>query len=310
MEIFFYCNWINNKDWLIEIKKKFKGWKILTLKDNPDLSKIKIAIVWQLPNQYYKKMKNIKLIFSLGAGVDHILNQNAYNGVTVIRLKNKFMAERMANHVLSQVLIYQLHLKKYYNAQRKSKWINEIEPIDNNKLTIGVLGLGYLGSAVGKKLHQLKYNVIGFKKSKPSKKYPYSIYHKYNDLKKFINKSDIIVNILPLTNQTRKIINKNFLKQMKKNSLIINVGRGSTIQESHLINHLNDNKNFYAFLDVFEKEPLSKKNLLWNMPNVLVTPHVASLTPIRSSVEDMYKNLKQYSKNRKLLTDVNIKKGY
>ena len=97
---------------------------------------------------------------------------------------------------------------------------------------------------------------------------------------------------------------------MKKNSLIINVGRGSTIHESHLINHLNNNKNFYAFLDVFEKEPLSKNNLLWNMPNVLVTPHVASLTPVKSSVEDMYKNLKKYSKNKKLFSDVNLKKGY
>ena len=87
MTILFYCNWNNKDEWLKKIKKKFKNEKIFTLKDKPDLSKIKIAIIWNLPDEVYQKLNNLKLLFSLGAGVDHILHLPSYNQVPIIRLR-------------------------------------------------------------------------------------------------------------------------------------------------------------------------------------------------------------------------------
>ena len=113
MHILFYCPWHDKHKWLKLIKKKFKKYKIVTLNENLDFAKIDYAIIWELPNEIYKKLYKLKLIFSLGAGVDHIINLSSYNKIPIIRLKNKFMAERMSNHVISQILEFQLNLKDF-----------------------------------------------------------------------------------------------------------------------------------------------------------------------------------------------------
>ena len=104
MSILFHCPWHNNKEWLEVIKKQFKNKKIYILKDKPDLSKIECAIIWNISNHTLSKMSNVKILFSLGAGVDHITELKSYRGQPIIRLKDPFMAERMTNHILSQIL--------------------------------------------------------------------------------------------------------------------------------------------------------------------------------------------------------------
>ena len=99
MSIFFYCSWHNSKEWLKIIKKYFKNSKIYTLKDRPDFSKIEYAIIWNVSNTVLKKMQNVKVLFSMGAGIDHIIDLKSYRGQPIIRLKDTFMAERMTNHI-------------------------------------------------------------------------------------------------------------------------------------------------------------------------------------------------------------------
>ena len=105
--------------------------------------------------------------------------------------------------------------------------------------------------------------------------YLFPVYYLKKDLKKFITNSDIIVSILPSTHNTKYFINKIFLNLMKKNALLISVGRGSILNEKDLISHIKNNENFFASLDVFEKEPLMKSSPLWQMKNVIITPHTA-----------------------------------
>ena len=310
MSIFFYSPWPNNTDWLKKIKKKFKGYKIYTLNDNPDFKKIKYALVWDIKDNILSKMPNIKAFFSLGAGVDHILKLNNYNGQPIIRIKDPLMGERMSNYVFSQILNYQLSLNLFRNAQLKKKWLGEKEPALNKNITIGILGIGFLGLYVGKQLNNIGYKVIGFKNSKPKIKYPFSVLYQKKDLKKFLNQSNIVVSILPATPKTKYFINKTFLKKMKKNALLINVGRGSTLNEKVLIQHLKQNKNFHASLDVFEHEPLIRKSILWNLQNVNITSHSASVTYLDSAIDYIYNKIKKHSKTGKIKSDVVLKKGY
>ena len=310
MSIFFYCNWHDRDQWLKEIKKKFKKKTIVTLKDKPDFSKIEYAVIWELPNEVYKKLTNLKLIFSMGAGVDHILNLPNYNNVPIVRLKDINMAERMSNHIISQILQYQLNLRTYMESQTKQVWKDFKIPSLNSDLMIGILGVGFLGLYVGKTLHRLGYNIQGYKYSKPIKKYPFSVFYQKKDLKKFIKKSDILVSVLPATPKTYNFINKDFLESMQRKTLLINVGRGLSINERDLINHLKNNKFFFASLDVFKTEPLPIKNPLWHLPNVTITPHVASLTGINSAINHMYKKYLESQKNKRFKNDVNLKKGY
>ena len=234
MNIFFYATYSNQHEFLNTLIKKFKNDKIFTINDNIDLSKIDVAMVWNLPSNIFKKMINLKAIFSIGAGVDHILKLPDIRNLPIIRVKDPTMRIRMYNHVLSQILIFQLKLKIYDEAQRKKIWVNEIYTPLNNELTIGIMGLGYIGNYVALQIKKLGYNVIGFKRNNLTKNTTFEIFDK-SCLKEFIKNSDIIVSILPDTKQTKNFINTNFLKKMKDSSLLINIGRGSAVNELDLI---------------------------------------------------------------------------
>ena len=309
MNIFFYATYSNHKEFLNTLKKKFRNDKIYTVNDNVDLSKIDVALVWNLPDKIFKKLINLKAIFSIGAGVDHVLKLSNVNNLPIVRVKDPTMRIRMYNHVLSQILIFQLKLKIYDEAQRKKTWLNERYTPLNNEITVGIIGLGYIGNFVALKIKKLGYEVIGFKRKKPTKPVSFTIYHN-KSLNNFIKKSDIIVSILPDTKNTKHFIDAKFLKNMKKTSLLINIGRGSAVNEIDLIKHTRKNSNFYASLDVFNKEPLTKKHKFWGNSNITITPHVAAITDHDSSINYLYKKFCIFKKNKKIKSDVNLKLGY
>ena len=150
---------------------------------------------------------------------------------------------------------------------------------------------------------------MDLKKNVVTKNFPLEIYDS-SSLNKFIKKSDVIVSILPATKKTKNFINSNFLKKMKESSLLVNIGRGSAINELDLIKHIKKNPNFYASLDVFNKEPLKKNHKFWSNKNITITPHVAAITDHDSSISYLYKRLMDFKKNRKIKSDVDLKLGY
>ena len=310
MTILFHNTTFDKIDvWKKTIKKYFKNEKIISIKDYKKFNDVKYAIIWNLPDETLSKLKNLKIIFSMGAGIDHILKLKNYNRkIPIIRIKDPKMGERIANYSLAQILNYQLNFKIFQNSQIKKYWSGERTPIDNENLTVGILGLGFLGSRIAKKLVNLNYNVIAFKKS-PKGLSNIKIYTKKNIIK-FIKNSDVIVSILPATPETDNIINASFLKKMKKKSCLINIGRGNAIDESALVEHSKSNKDFFAYLDVFKSEPLKPSSKLWELTNVSITPHVAGVTVIESAIEYMFTKYKIYKKNHKLKSDVESNKHF
>ena len=299
MTILFHCTFENSKMWKSKIKKKFKSKKIISINDKKYFDDVEIAIIWNLPNFILHKLTNLKIIFSLGAGVDHILKLKDYNNTPIIRIKDPLMGELMYYYILSQVLNYQVGNNQYRLAQQKKIWRSEVQTTFSNELTIGIIGLGFLGSIVGNLLQKNNYNVIGYKKNIEKEKMIKIFTGK--QLKKFLNLSDIIVNILPSTEGTNNFFNKKIFSQIKKNLLFISVGRGSTVNENDLIKYLKNNKHSHASLDVFQSEPLSKKSKLWKLPNVSITPHVASITLIDSAIDIIHKNYIKFKKIRELI---------
>ncbi len=310
MTILFHNTTFDKIDvWKKTIKKYFKNEKIISIKDYKKFNDVKYAIIWNLPDETLAKLKNLKIIFSMGAGIDHILKLKNYNRkIPIIRIKDPKMGERIANYSLAQILNYQLNFKIFQNSQNKKYWSGERTPIDNENLTVGILGLGFLGSYIAKKLIKLNYNVIAYKKT--SKRISNIRIYIKKDILKFIKKSDIIVSILPATPETDNFINASFLKKMKKKSCLINIGRGNSINEDELIQHLKRNKEFFAYLDVFKKEPLKSSSELWSLPNVSITPHVAGVTAIESAIEYMFRKYKIYKNNHSLKSDVESNKRF
>ena len=309
MNILFHASFANKDEFLKSLKKKFFPHKIFTLDQNIPLDKIEVALVWNLPDKILKKLKNLKIIFSLGAGVDHVLKLPSYKNTPIIRIQDPNMRSRMLNHVLSQILTYQLKLNEYNKAQQKNIWLDERLTALNMDLTIGILGLGYLGKFIANKLNLLDYNVIGYKNTVSTGKFSIPIYYK-KSLKTFLKLSDIVVSVLPATIETRDLINKSFLNKMKKKSLLINIGRGSSLNEIDLLQHSKENKNFYASLDVFKTEPLPKNSQLWKNKNITITPHVAAITDVDSSTNYIFTKFEQFRTKGKIKSDVKIQKGY
>ena len=309
MNILFHASFANQDEFLKSLRKKFFSHKIFTLDQNVPLDKIEVALVWNLPDKILKKLKNLKIIFSLGAGVDHILKLPSYKNTPIIRIQDPNMRSRMLNHVLAQILIYQLKLTEYNKAQQKNIWLDERHTSLNKDLTIGVLGFGYLGKFIANKLKSLDYNVIGYKNTISAAKHSIPIYYK-KSLKTFLKLSDIIVSVLPATKETRDLINKSFLNQMKRKTLLINTGRGSSLNEMDLLQHIKQNNMFFASLDVFKKEPLPKNSKLWKNQNITVTPHVAAITDVDSSTNYIFSKFEQFRTNGKIKSNIKIKNGY
>ncbi|MDA9748550.1 NAD(P)-binding domain-containing protein [Pelagibacteraceae bacterium] len=308
MTILFHSTFKNKEKWKIKIQKKFKNKKIISIHNRKDFDDVDIAIIWNLPKLILKKLKNLKIIFSLGAGVDHILKLDDYKNIPIIRIKDPLMGELMYYYVQSQILNYQVGNNQYSLAQRKKKWRSEILPTFSSELTVGIIGMGFLGFIVGNYLIKNNYNVIGYKKS-TVKKSNIKIFTG-DGLYKLLALSDVVINILPSTKDTEKYINKKIFSRMKKKVLFINIGRGSTVNEKDLISFLKKNKESFASLDVFQTEPLSKNSQLWTLPNVSITPHVASITLLDSAIDLIYKNYLRFKKNKKIQSDVDLNKGY
>ena len=310
MSIVFYCNWPNKQEWINKLKKKFIRKRIQIWPKISSYDEVEYAIVWDMPNKALNKFKNLKVIFSLGAGVDHLFVNYKLPKLPIVRIKDPIMCERMFNYITSQILNYQLKIYKYYESKKKKHWKEEFFGLDNFNLVVGILGMGYLGSYVGKNLHNNNYRVQGFKNSKTAKKNIYPVFYKKKQLKKFISTSDIIVNLLPNTKKTKNFVNKNFLNKMKKNSLLINAGRGSSVDENALSKHARRNKNFYAALDVFKEEPLKKNHYFWKQKNIFITPHIASTTNIESAVNQIFEIYNFHKKTGKLRNMVSFNKQY
>ena len=310
MSILFYCDWPNKKTWLKAFEKKFKKEKIYFWPNIKQNDQINYAIVWNILPGKLKNYKNLKIIFSLGAGVDHLLKDKDLPKVPLVRLKDPLMGERMSNYLVSQILNYQIQMFKYFENNKKNKWEEDLDVLDNRDLTIGILGYGYLASFAAKDLLHKGYKLLGYKRTKLNKKSNFPIYYSKKKLKKFISKSNIIINLLPNTKKTKNFINKSFLNNMKKKSMLINVGRGSTIDEKSLINHVKKNKEFFAVLDVFKNEPLKKNHSLWKYKNIIITPHIASITNIKSGVNQIYNIYKNFNKTGKLTNTVDMSEKY
>ena len=305
MSILFYCNWPNKQEWISNIKTKFKRKKIYIWPNIVNYEEIEYAIIWNIPRGVLKKFPNLKIIFSLGAGVDHILKDNNLPNIPIVRLKDPIMGQRMANYVLCHILNYQIGTYTYLKNQYLRLWKEDFFIRDNDQITVGILGYGYLGKIIAKVLIKRGYKVQAYKRSRPLKSEKILIYYNKNDLKKFIKKSDVIINILPKTIKTINFINSKFLNHMKKNSILINVGRGDTVNEKALLKKINSNSAFIAVLDVFNKEPLPKKHSFWKKENLYITPHISSLTEVNSAVDQIHNIYKSYVKTKRLKNTVN-----
>ena len=234
------------------------------------------------------------VIFSIFAGVEKTLLNKSIRQ-PLVRLIDIEMTECMAEWCAAHVLRYHLDLDEYIKPERNEWKSYSTERLLANQVNVGILGLGILGTATANKLRKLDFNVTGWSTTEKNLSGIKSLVG-LNGLAKILSNSDYLILLLPLTEETKNIINSGSLKMVKKGAILINAGRGGLIEDNDLLEALDSGKLSRCTLDVFNEEPLPKEHPFWFHDKVTVTPHISAPTRLQSSIKSILKNVGRIKK--------------
>ena len=252
---------------------------------------------------------NLKAIFWLGAGVDHLLkDKDLPRQVPIIRLVDDGLTAGMTEYVLLHTLRYHRRLPELEAHQRERRWHKLAYSLAKDR-RIGIMGMGVLGSDAASRLIGLGFDVAGWSRV-PKQLAGLTSFHGDDGLKPFLNRSEILVCLLPLTPATTGIVNARTLAALPRGATVINAARGGHVVDVDLIAALDRGHIAHATLDVFTTEPLPVEHPFWRHPRITVTPHVASVTISETASRVIIEGLKAMRAGRRPANLVDLAKGY
>lgn len=277
-----------------------------------DLGGIDYAIVWNPDPDLFSRARDLKVIFSGGAGVDKILSMAALPEVPVVRFVDPSLTTRMSEWIVLQCLTHLRQVSAYARQQHDRLW-QELSQPAAEEITVGVMGLGILGRDAVEKLRVMGFNVIGWSRTKKT----IDGVETYDaaGLETFLGRTDFLVGLLPLTPDTTGIFNARLFAGLRQGGALgkpvfINAGRGRSQVETDLIAALNAGVLGAASLDVFEQEPLSPESPIWAMDNVVLTPHAAAASDERALFRYVESQIRQFEQDGSLDNLVDRTVGY
>lgn len=267
---------------------------------------VDVALTANPPAGTFRKLPRLKFIQSLWMGVDVLLSDRSLpSGVPVARLLDPGMIAAMRETVLAHVLDWhRLHFR-YRDFQAAGQW-RQLPQIMASERTIAILGLGALGSVAAQALSTLGFQVLGW--SRRPRALPGV--QCMTELPLVLERSDLVICMLPLTKATRGILNARTFELMPQGACLINVARGEHVIENDLREALDSGWITHAYLDVFEKEPLHEAHPFWKHPRVTLTPHVAALTEPRTAIPEIVANIERLRRDEPLEGLVDVEAGY
>ena len=305
---------------IISQKKDIKAWEdalkamdpILEVGVYPyDLNReqVDFALVWKHPHGVFEDYPNVKVIASMGAGVDHILQDpDLPQSVTLTRLIDEELTRDLAEFVRALVMNHLRKLSVYKYQEGTNVW--QQHPYRNiNEVNIGIMGLGVLGNHVAVQLRDLGFNLYGWSQSLKNID-GVRTYAGSSGLADFLAQSNILVCLLPLTDQTKDILNQQTFEQLPEKAFVINVARGEHLVDDDLIAMIDNGHLSGASLDVFRKEPLPADHPFWSHPKINITPHVASITNPVSAVKQILENYHRLQNGQPLVNVIDRARGY
>jgi len=305
---------------IIRQDRKIGSWKKALVAKAPDISiysyleehpkeEITLACVWKQPADILKQYPNLKCIASFGAGVDFIFkDQSIPEHIPITRVVDPVLAGDMSEFVLALILSFLKNLNSYKTDQLKKAWYpREYKRISD--ITVGIMGMGALGEELAVDLIKNGFKVIGWATS-PKEIPEAEVYAGNSEKNIFLSRSNILVCLLPLTQQTTGILNNKLFKELPKQSYVINVARGGHLVDEDLLEYINNGHLAGAGLDVFHEEPLPFEHPFWTHPKIQITPHVASVSDIESVIPQLLENYRKLTEGKPLNNTVNREKGY
>jgi len=282
----------------------FRVWPEVGRRDEIDY-----ALVWKPPPGLLKGLPRLKAILSLGAGVDHIFGDPELpRGVPITRMLDAGLAVQMSEYALYGVLHFHRQMDRYAEQQRHGEW-RQLCAVPPQARTVGVMGLGVLGADFARKAVALGFRVLGWSRS--AKHVPgVDAFDAEAGFRRFLACTEVLVNFLPLTPQTRHILDARTFALLPRGAFLINLARGEHVVEPDLLAALDSGQLGGAMLDVFSAEPLAFDHPFWRHPRILITPHIAGQAIAELMVEQVVDNIQRIERGEVPLGLVDSSRGY
>ncbi|MDB5619472.1 glyoxylate/hydroxypyruvate reductase A [Tardiphaga sp.] len=236
---------------------------------------VTMAVAWYPPDDAFDHYPNLKAVCSIAAGADSIvMNPSLRDGIDVVRVVEPAQAEMMSGFVIWHVIWHQRRFATYLANQRDRLW-KRLGPRAASEVPVGILGYGAIGARVAADIARLGFPVkVWSRSAKPT---PDGIagFHGADGLTAMLAESEVLINLLPLTSETRDILSSDLFNRMPRGGYLIQVGRGEHLVEADLLAALDSGQLSGASLDVFVGEPLKPEHPFWNHPGIMLTPHDA-----------------------------------
>ncbi len=295
--------------WVSALQKEDPSVEIVFHHQPHDQQQVEFALAWDHPPGIFSDYPNLKCISSMGAGVDHLLSDPAIpSHIPVVRIIDPKLSQDIFEFALAVIMNRLRGLTQYRLNQTRSYW--KKQPYLNiAAVRVGVMGTGVIGHHAATRLQQIGFSVQGWSRT-PGQQTSYRKFAGPEQLADFLEQTDILICLLPLTPATQGILNHNNLLKLPRGSWLVNLGRGGHLVDHDLMQVLESGHLQGANLDVFEQEPLPAGHPFWSHPQINITPHIASLTTPGSVAPQIVDNYYRARQNRPLLNVVDRSRGY
>jgi glyoxylate/hydroxypyruvate reductase A len=283
---------------------------VLAGREDYKLEEITYFSGFRPPPGFLKTLPNLKALFSLGAGVDGFLRDPELpRHLPLVRFVDPTLMHEMAQFVVMHVLIAHRGQRFFDSAQRQSQWQQRMLARPSRETRIGILGLGDIGGTIATSLLPFDFQLSGWSRSR--KNIPgVKSFAGANKLPPFLAQCDYCICVLPMTEDTKGIMDAKFFAQLPKDAWVINVARGGHLIEEDLIAALDSGHLAGAVLDVFQTEPLPVESPIWLHPKITATPHIAGITDSQAALAYVADCVKRCEAGQKLDNVVDLRKGY
>ena len=306
--IYFHSTMDSADEWREALATQFVDFTFSVGEEVPNPESVDVAMVWTLPRHGLAPFTNLRAILSLGAGINQLDPRRLPAHVPLARLVDASLTRMMIDYARTAVYRYHRNFHLFEARSRERRWIY-VPPTLTGATTVGVLGLGELGGEIASTLHAEGYAVAGWSRSRKS--LPGIATHEgREELEAMLARSDIVINVLPLTEETRFILSGPLFARFKRGACLINMGRGLHLREADLLAALEAGTIAAATLDVSTVEPLPVDHPFWNHPRILITPHVAGTAHPMTAAASIAANIRRALAGERLAQQVDLLRGY